>query len=42
VSDGAELLAQSLLKPAIFNQTLTMMEITGKIKAAGNDQWLLS
>jgi len=42
VSDGTELLAQSELKTALFNQTLTMMEITGKIKAAGNDQWRIA
>lgn len=42
VSDGTELLAGSKLKTALFNQTLTMMEITGKIKAAGNDQWRIA
>ena len=42
VSDGTELLEQSELRPPVFNQTLTMMEITGKIKAAGNDYWRLA
>lgn len=38
-SDGAELLNQSKLEPAIFNQTLTMLEITGRVKALGNNHW---
>ena len=42
VSDGTELLDLSKLGTAVFNQTLTMMEITGKIKAAGNDSWLIT
>jgi len=41
VTDGTELLARSGLKAAPFNQTLTMMEITGKIKAVGSGQWIL-
>jgi len=41
VSDGTELLTQSALGTALFNQTLTMMEITGKIKAVGNGKWIL-
>jgi len=41
VADGDELLARSELEPAIFNQTLTMMEITGKVKPSGNGSWLL-
>lgn len=41
ITDGDELLTRSELKPAIFNQTLTMMEITGKVKPAGNGTWLL-
>lgn len=39
VSDGDELLAGSRLDVSSFNQTLTMLEITGKIKALGNNQW---
>ena len=39
VRDGQELLDRSHLVPQIFNQTLTMLEINGKIKALGNNQW---
>lgn len=34
-----ELLSGSELSPDTFNQTLTMLEITGKIKALGNGNW---
>jgi DNA processing protein len=37
--EGAELLANSKLSTSEFNQTLTMLEITGKIRALGNNQW---
>lgn len=37
--DGAELLAASELPTSEFNQTLTMLEITSKIRALGNNQW---
>lgn len=40
-TDGAELLRQSELDTATFNQTLTMLEITTKIKPLGNNQWAL-
>lgn len=39
--DGAELLEQSQLEAAHFNQTLTMLEITGKVRAVGANQWSL-
>ncbi|MGH7195357.1 MAG: DNA-processing protein DprA [Candidatus Saccharimonadales bacterium] len=39
--DGAELLAMSQLEPADFNQTLTMLEITAKIRPTGANQWSL-
>lgn len=39
ISDGNELLIRSNMPAAYFNQTLTMLEITGKIKAMGNNQW---
>lgn len=39
--DGALLLAKSELSISQFNQTLTMLEVTDKIYAAGNNQWLL-
>ncbi|HSX08109.1 MAG TPA: DNA-processing protein DprA [Candidatus Saccharimonadales bacterium] len=38
-TEGAELLAKSELSIQAFNQTLTMLEITGKIRALGNNQW---
>ncbi len=39
VSDATLLLAQSELDPAVFNQTLTMLEITGKIRPLGAGHW---
>lgn len=41
VSDGHELLAQSKLPAVQFNQVLTMLELTGKIRALGNNHWSL-
>lgn len=41
VREGEDLLAQSRLTPSTFNQTLTMLEITGKIRALGGNQWAL-
>jgi DNA processing protein len=41
-SDGAELLARSQLEVSIFNQTLTMLEITGVICPLGNNHWALA
>lgn len=40
-SEGNDLLIQSGLEPSLFNQTLTMLEISGRIKAGGNNSWLL-
>ncbi len=37
--DGDEIMAGSSLTPAQFSQTLTMLEITGKISALGGNQW---
>lgn len=37
--EGAELLQKSGLDPVIFNQTLTMLEITSKIRALGGNRW---
>lgn len=42
INDADELLAITGLQPAVFNQTLTMLEITGKIKPIGNNKWTLS
>lgn len=39
ISDGHQLLLQSKLEPHIFNQTLTMLEINGQIKALGSNHW---
>lgn len=39
VTDGNELLTKSELAAAQFNQTLTMLEITGRVKALGNNHW---
>lgn len=41
VADSEELLDKSRLDADVFNQTLTMLEITGKIKSLGNNQWTL-
>lgn len=38
-SDGHELLVGSKLPPEQFNQTLTMLEIGGKVRALGNNHW---
>ena len=38
-SDSSILLAKSELSPSEFNQTLTMLEITGKIQALGAGNW---
>lgn len=41
VSDGHELLVCSGLAAPLFSQVLTMLEISGKIRALGNNQWTL-
>jgi DNA processing protein len=41
ITDSAELLALSKLEAALFNQTLTMLEITGKIRPLGAGHWSL-
>lgn len=41
ITDGAQLHRQSELSTPIFNQTLTMLEITAKIKPLGNNHWSL-
>lgn len=38
-SDGHELLVGSSLTPDIFSQTLTMLELGGKIHPLGNNHW---
>jgi len=42
VRDGHTLLIESKLEPHIFNQTLTLLEINGQVKALGSNTWLLS
>jgi DNA processing protein len=41
ITDGAELLLSSKLDAPAFNQTLTMLEITGKIRSLGAGHWSL-
>lgn len=41
VADGHELLTRAGLAPVQFNQTLTMLELSGKIRPLGNNQWSL-
>jgi len=41
VSDGEELQRTSKLDITSFNQTLTMLEISGKIRALGANQWAI-
>ena len=41
MTDINELQAGSLLSPQIFNQTLTMLEISGKVRPLGGGQWSL-
>lgn len=41
VSDGADLLKQSKLEASLFNQNLTMLEITGRIRPTGANHWSL-
>ena len=42
VRDGYELQIKSQIDVTEFNQTITMMEITGKIRAHGANQWTIS
>jgi DNA processing protein len=41
IGDGVALAEQSGLEARVFNQSLTMLEITGKIRAAGGNTWTL-
>jgi len=41
LTDGHELLVASKLDPVAFNQALTMLEISGKVRALGNNHWSL-
>jgi len=39
VSDGHELLVGTNIQPELFTQTLTMLELSGKIHPLGNNHW---
>lgn len=41
IDDGEALMAESMLAVDTFNQALTMLEITGKVRALGNNRWAL-
>lgn len=41
-TDGVELLNQSELDAVLFNQTMTMLELSGSIKPLGNNHWTIS
>ena len=41
ITDLEHLQAKSMLEPAIFSQTLTMLEISGKIRPLGAGHWTL-
>lgn len=42
ISDGEDLQAKSSLDTVLFSQTLTMLEITGKIRSTGANHWSLA
>lgn len=42
MSDNSDLLFHSKLDTSLFNQTLTMLEISGKIRPLGGGQWTIS
>ena len=42
ITDGKDLLKASKLDVTTFNQALTMLEITGKIRANGADSWSIT
>ena len=42
VSDGSELLVRSKLQVTTYNQTVTMLEITGKVRSLGANHWSLN
>lgn len=42
ITDAGQLLQQSSLTVSSFNQTLTMLEITTKIRPLGNNHWALT
>jgi DNA processing protein len=42
ITESAELLTKSGLEPAMFNQTMTMLEINGKARPLGAGHWTIS
>jgi DNA processing protein len=42
ISDGTELFEASELEVSLFNQTLTLLEIRGRIRALGGNRWQLT
>lgn len=42
ITDGSELQVMSRLDVVAFNQTLTMLELSGKIRPIGADHWAMS
>lgn len=41
ITDGTELLSRSIIDIQIYNQTMTMLEITGKIRSLGANHWAI-
>lgn len=41
ISDGTEILIKSKLELSVYNNTITMLEITGKIRSLGANKWTL-
>jgi DNA processing protein len=39
ISDAHELLVATTIEPLLFTQTLTMLELSGKIRPLGNNHW---
>lgn len=42
LTDGAALLTKSALPTSVFNQALTMLELSGQIRSLGANQWSLA
>lgn len=42
VQDGEQIIAQANMEVAEFNRTITLLEIKGRVRALGANQWILS
>lgn len=42
VRSGEEVMAKTLLPPELFNQTITLLEIKGRVRALGANNWTLA